>query len=201
MKSLKKLFLCILVSILIANFIIMGATIIAITFDHPTSSIEIFKSKISENQLKEQYKEFENKMIQVKESNPEQYDADFPIYGMFATILPLTVLGPMVSMYILSIIVGIVVGLMVYLIFIENKKGKQAIIAFTICFGITILLYKCLMVISELTSNLIYTQYEEYEWYQLFVGYVITFVVLYIGNMIYQKRITKKLNKKLEHTK
>ena len=199
MKSLKKILLCIIVSILIANFIIMGVTIVDMIFEHPTSRVEIFKDKIDQKQLIEFYKENENKMLQVKESDPEYYSDDFPIYGMFATILPLTILGPMVSMYILSIVVGIIVGIIVYLIFIENKKGKEVVIAFTTCFILTLLLYKGLIAISELTSNLIYTQYEEFEWYQLFLGYAITFAVLYVVNLIYQKIITHKLNKELDN--
>ena len=197
MKSLKRLLLCIIVSILIANFLIMGITIVYMIFEHPTSTVEIFKDKIDKKELIEFYKENENKMLQEKESYPEQYSADFPIYGMFATILPLTVLGPMLSMYILSIVIGIIVGIMVYLIFIENKKGKEVVISFTICFILTLLVYKGLIAISDLTSNLIYTQYDEFEWYQLFIGYAITFAVLYVVNMIYQRATTKKLNKEL----
>ncbi len=197
MKSLKKLLLCIIVSILIANFIIMGVTIVDIIFEHPTSSIQIFRDNKDNEELIGYYKGFEEQMIKIKESDPKQYTADFPIFGMFATTMPLTVLGPMLSMYILSIVVGIIVGIIVYLIFIENKKGMEAVIAFTICFYITLLLYRGLMAISELTSNLIYNQYDEFEWYQLFVGYAITFAVLYVVNMIYQKATTKKLNKEL----
>lgn len=197
MKSIKKLLLCIVISILIANFIIMGVTIVDIIFDHPTSTVEIFKNNSDDEELIGYYKGFEEQMLKIKESDPKQYNADFPIYGMFASILPLTVLGPMVSMYILSIVVGIIVGIMIYLIFIENKKGMEAVIAFTICFIITLLLYRGLIAISELTSNLIYNQYDEFEWYELFVGYAIAFAVLYVVNLIYQKRIANKLNKEL----
>lgn len=202
MKNLKKLLLCIIISVLATNFIVMGITITYVFNDNFMVQVGLnnmfSKNKVEDEQIIEYYREQERLMNEVKESNPGKYRENYPIYGMFSTALPLVKMKPILSMYILSIITGLVLGIVIYLIFVENKKGLEAIISFVVCFLITVLLYYGLQMISNIiASEILYMQFEPFEWYQLFIGYAVVFAGLYLVNLIYQKRVAKKLNKEL----
>lgn len=199
---MKKLLLCVLVSILAINFVVMGVTIVCVLQDNVLFQVDIYnrfsKDKVSEEELIEYYKNQEEQMQSVKDTNPEKYNEDYPIYGMFASVLPLIKMRPVVSMYILSIILGIIFGLIIYLIVIENKKGKEAVISFILCLVLTVILFYGLKIMSNaLYTNIPYIQFDDFEWYGLVITYTTTFGIIYGLNYIYNKFITKKMNKEL----
>ena len=206
MKSLKKLLLCIIISVLITNFIAIGITITCVLFDNTMVQIELCnrfsKDKVEKDQIIEYYRQQERIMNEIKEENLDLYGEDYPIYGMFSAALPLIGIDPIISMYIMSIVIGLVIGIVVYLIFIEDKKGLEAIISFVICFIITVLLYYLLQVLSDILNNsttgvIPYFEFKPFEWHQLIIGYAVTFIGMYFINLIHQKRVTNKLNKEL----
>ena len=199
---MKKLLICVLMSVLAINFVVMGVTIVCVLQDNVLFQVDVYnifsKNKVNEEELIEYYKNQEEQMQNVKDSNPEKYNEDYPIYGMFVSALPLIKMRPIVSMYILSIITGIVLGLIIYLIVIENKKGKKAVISFILCLLVTVLLFYGLKIISnELYTNIPYVQFEDFNWYELVITYTTTFVIIYSLNYIHNKFITKKMNKEL----
>ena len=197
---MKKLLICVLISILAINFVVMGVTIVCVLQDNVLFQVDIYnifsKNKVNEEELIEYYKNQEEQMQNVKDSNPEKYNEDYPIYGMFVSALPLIKMRPIVSMYILSIITGIVLGLIIYLIVIENKKGKKAVISFILCLLVTVVLFYGLKIISKaLYTTIPYVQFDNFEWYELIITYTTTFGIIYGLNYIYNKFITKKINK------
>ena len=189
-------------SVLAINFVVMGVTIVCVLQDNVLFQVDIYnrfsKDKVSEEELIEYYKNQEEQMQSVKDTNPEKYNEDYPIYGMFASVLPLIKMRPVVSMYILSIILGIIFGLIIYLIVIENKKGKEAVISFILCLVLTVILFYGLKIMSNaLYTNIPYIQFDDFEWYGLVITYTTTFGIIYGLNYIYNKFITKKMNKEL----
>lgn len=199
---MKKLLICVLMSVLAINFVVMGVTIVCVLQDNVLFQVDVYnifsKNKVNEEELIEYYKNQEEQMQYVKDTNPEKYNEDYPIYGMLISALPLIKMRPIVSMYILSIITGVIFGLIIYLIVIENKKGKEAVISFIVCLLLTVLLFYGLKIISnELYTNIPYVQFEDFDWYELVITYTTTFVIIYSLNYIHNKFITKKMNKEL----
>lgn len=199
---MKKLLICVLMSVLAINFVVMGVTIVCALQDNVLFQVDVYnifsKNKVNEEELIEYYKNQEEQMQYVKDTNPEKYNEDYPIYGMLISALPLIKMRPIVSMYILSIITGIIFGLIIYLIVIENKKGKEAVISFIVCLLLTVLLFYGLKILSNaLYTNIPYVQFEDFDWYELVITYTTTFVIIYGLNYIHNKFITKKMNKEL----
>lgn len=199
---MKKLLICVLMSVLAINFVVMGVTIVCVLQDNVLFQVDVYnifsKNKVNEEELIEYYKSQEEQMQYVKDTNPEKYNEDYPIYGMLISALPLIKMRPIVSMYILSIITGIIFGLIIYLIVIENKKGKEAVISFIVCLLLTVLLFYGLKILSNaLYTNIPYVQFEDFDWYELVITYTTTFVIIYGLNYIHNKFITKKMNKEL----
>ena len=199
---MKKLLICVLMSVLAINFVVMGVTIVCVLQDNVLFQVDVYnifsKNKVNEEELIEYYKNQEEQMQYVKDTNPEKYNEDYPIYGMLISALPLIKMRPIVSMYILSIITGIIFGLIIYLIVIENKKGKEAVISFIVCLLLTVLLFYGLKILSNaLYTNIPYVQFEDFDWYELVITYTTTFVIIYSLNYIHNKFITKKMNKEL----
>ena len=199
---MKKLLICVLMSVLAINFVVMGVTIVCVLQDNVLFQVDLYnifsKNKVNEEELIEFYKNQEEQMQYVKDTNPEKYNEDYPIYGMLISALPLIKMRPIVSMYILSIIMGVIFGLIIYLIVIENKKGKEAVISFIVCLLLTVVLFYGLKIISNaLYTNMPYVQFDDFEWYELVITYTTTFGIIYGLNFIHNKFITKKMNKEL----
>ncbi len=186
MKSWKKLLLCIAISVLITTFIGMSIGIVR-------NNILIYR--LTQSAYKD---DFEKQILE--NARYEEFNKQYNVIDMvngFISATYSTFAAELVGIYILSIGIGIALGLIIYLIFVEKKRGLEAIIAFFVCSIISLILVKLADSISYTTGG----SGTSYEWYQVLVVYAITFIILYIVNLMHQKHISKKLNQELKQSK
>ena len=215
--SIKKFLLSILCSIIISTFI--GFTIIFVTQSQAYMKVEITSEA---NQNSDEIKEMGNNMQKqydtMKEHFSEQkekYGEDYPAEGVFLYQLTnLLSSSSICRTYTLTLLIGIILGTLVYIIFIQNATGIQMLLETTIC-GIIIVLLILLInfgynQIINMALNEIGTSAENGE----YIGYVydidnsnVIYIFLgiigiaYIVNLIYQKVLVDKFNIKLSKRK
>ena len=108
----------------------------------------------------------------------------------------------------MSFLIGIVLGSIVYIVSIQNAKGKNLILELVLTFIVVVAIMLVLNIgyswIINKTINQINLTQIDYSTYiydlqinNMLISYIIAIVVIYIGNMVYQKVITNKLNKEL----
>ena len=112
--------------------------------------------------------------------------------------------------YFQSTVIGIIIGTLVYLIFIKKIKYKKIILISLLCFSILFIVIHA----GDILTDIGYSIKEKtwgIEFYNyinlndtltiLFIAYSIIFIVVYIVNLLHQKKIAKKLNNELDKTK
>ena len=233
MKDWKKLLLCIAISVLIATFI--GATLSVINnrvivylvvkeqekeisskenlyatlfmqeyLDEEDS--EIIQKYINGEEVENRQEDFENKLKNIDidlnkmESilREDRFRNMARMYGMTAGI------GN--ELYLFSVAIGVVTGILVYLIFVKKSRFKKILLISCIGFIILFLIFN----ITELATDIRYSIEENHfgialsDYFSIdqplikfFVIYLIILLALYIINLIYQKRVSKKLNQEL----
>lgn len=111
------------------------------------------------------------------------------MYGMTAGVVD--------ELYLFSIIIGIVTGILIYLIFVKQVKAKKLILISVICFAGLFLIFNIGDIISDIidgTFELSIT-IDRNEGLNVFmIVYIIIFAVLYGVNLIHQKKLANKLN-------
>lgn len=208
MKSWKQLILCIVISVLATTFIGTVYFMIVSALESPSVALTIgakldpqgFKEEFGTETIEEAltmiYRNTQERLENTQEdffnNNNENYPADYPVGGMLIDGLQLNVVTALFTIFILSIGIGITLGVVIYIIFIENKKGIDAIIAFFICLVLSCFLFKG----AEMLAETIYGGYD-FSWYNNIIIYVVTFILLYLINLIHQKKIANKLNREL----
>lgn len=209
--SIKKLLLCILVSIIISVFI--GFTIMFVIETPSFTMTEIITEADENSEVVRDYgnamqnsiEGIENYVKELKAKNGENYPAE----GLFLNQL-LNRFRSMVicRTYTLSILMGIIIGTLVYIIFIQKAKGFLMFYEIFIS-GILLLILVTLInfgysSLVNLAINKIGANSEQYSTYVYDVnediviyGFLGIMGISYIINLIYQNILTKKLNKKL----
>ena len=215
--SIKKFLLTVLCSVIISTFI--GFTIL---FVDRSQSYMLFEVTSKADQNSDKMKEIGNDMQEeydtMKEQFSEQkkkYGEDYPAEGIYLyQMTNLLCSSSVCRIYTLTLLIGLILGILVYIIFVQNATGIQMLLE-TIFFGIIIVLLILLInsgynqiinwLINEIgvsaekgeyithvydidSSNVIY----------IFVGIV---GVAYVVNLIYQKILVNKFNIKLSKTK
>lgn len=211
--SVKKLLLCILCTIIVTTSI--GFTILFVPMAFTYTSAEILGEvdENSEELRKIGYGMQENYNL-IKEKAEEQkaaYGDDYPAEGIFLyEVGNLLRTNAIVRVYTLSLLIGIILGTLIYIIFIQKTKGSQMLLESVICGMVILLLVTLINIgykeivnaginnIGAKTQNSTYITYiydtETHNVIYVFIGIIIA---AYIINLIYQKKITTKLNKKL----
>lgn len=151
---------------------------------------------------------------QTSNTQEEYNNTDSNLYSVKGSILINLIYGRpsylIVETFTISFLVGIVLGIGVYIIVVQKAKGRkmivELIIAFLILFIILTSLNLCYrIIINKLISNITaesITYYahiydlESNEEY-LIVQYIVLVAIIYIINLIRQKIITNRLNKEL----
>ena len=139
------------------------------------------------------------------EQTKQDKGEDFPATGylIVTTLLYHPLL--LIRVYAIAFISGIIIGSIIYLLFIKRIKGKKLIIFFILLFAIFFLLIRGLDIFDNVLFNLangnnvtdsILSSYQ-YDITQMFIGYAILFSILCFICIIHQKLIARKLNKEL----
>ena len=211
--SFKKLLSTILFTVIISVFV--GTTIVVVFSVQDRFMAEIVKNLEPDSeqlmQIGEAYKKATNIIEKEINEHKIKYGADYPIeeillfqaIQMFSTTRIL-------ETYIMSLLIGVVSGTIIYILAVQNVKGKQIfielIIAFVILFTIINLLnigYEA--IINKLITNINpkaikYSAYiYDLENNNILIPYIIISVVIYLANMLRQHIIPRKLNKELEN--
>lgn len=114
------------------------------------------------------------------------------------------------GIYIQSTLIGILIGTIVYLIFIKQIKSKKIILISLLCFSILFIILHAKEIITDISYSISERTWgiELYNYINLddtltilFIVYSIIFIVTYTVNLLHQKKIAKKLNKELNNTK
>ena len=112
--------------------------------------------------------------------------------------------------YTQSIIIGILIGTLVYLIIIKQIKSKKIILISLLCFSILFIILHAREIISDINYSINEKTWgiELYNYINLddtltilFIVYSVIFIIAYTVNLLYQKKVAKKLNKELDKTK
>ena len=205
--SLKKLLLTILCSIVITTFI--GTTYLFITslaFVENAKVLELLDPESPElKQVARQYEDWFNKAV---DGLKAQHGEDYPAAGMFSYLLTTAGYERLEEIYIISVIIGIVIGSVFYIIVIQNAKGKKLILELLIALTVVLAIIFILNIGYEAFINKVINKYNisemvfDTELYDIdntntILIYVVVVAIAYIGNLVYQKIQTNRLNKEL----
>ena len=205
--SIKKLLLSILCSIIVTTFI--GFTIIFITeipsytFSEYLMQMDNNSEPVKEygNYMQETYKQYEK----IFKEEKEMYGEDYPSEGIFLGQLTNSIKSSQIcEVYMSTLLIGTIIGTLIYIIFIQKTKGIQMLVETIIC-GIAIILIIMLInwgynsIINKIgIDNTGYTAYVyDIDESTILYGFLGIIGISYIINLIYQAILTKKLNKKL----
>lgn len=211
--SVKKLLLTILCTVIVSVFI--GSTILFVGSVPQWIQSEIITGmEEGSESLIEIGKSYQVGYEQIEESFKEDkalYGEDYPSEELFLMqLINIFSTNRIMQVYSLSFLIGIALGTIIYIVAVQNIKGKQILIelvvAFVVLFVLMMLInlgYETLInkaIQSVNPTDVTYSTYiYDLESNNVLIPYIIVAAVIYIGNMVRQKIITNKLNKQLNN--
>jgi len=209
--SVKKFLLTILCTVIVSVFI--GSTILFVgSVPQWIQSEVITGMEEGSESLIEIGKSYQVGYEQIEESFKEDktlYGEDYPSEELFLMqLINIFSTNRIMQVYSLSFLIGIVLGTIIYIVAVQNIKGKQILIelvvAFVVLFVLMMLInlgYETLInkaIQSVNPTDITYSTYiYDLESNNVLIPYIIIATVIYIGNMVRQKVLTNKLNKEL----
>jgi len=209
--SVKKFLLTILCTVIVSVFI--GSTILFVgSVPQWIQSEVITGMEEGSESLIEIGKSYQVGYEQIEESFKEDktlYGEDYPSEELFLMqLINIFSTNRIMQVYSLSFLIGIVLGTIIYIVAVQNIKGKQILIelvvAFVVLFVLMMLInlgYETLInkaIQSVNPTDITYSTYiYDLESNNVLIPYIIVAAVIYIGNMVRQKILTNKLNKEL----
>lgn len=213
--SIKKLLLTILCTVVVTVFI--GSTVLFVgSVPQWIQSEVITGMEEGSESLIEIGKSYQVGYEKIEESFKEDkalYGEDYPSEELFLLqFINIFSTNGIIRVYSLSLLIGIVLGTIIYIVTIQNIKEKQILIELVIAFVILFLLmtfinlgYKTLInkaIQSINPTEIIYSTYiYDLESNNVLIPYIFVAAVIYIGNMVRQKIWASKLNKELKKSK
>lgn len=207
--SIKKLLLTILCSIIFTTFI--GNTYLFISvipnwIRGEGTGVILQENPTLFNDVGEKLEKQINEMIAEEKAEKGE---NFPALGAFMYLMLLIYPSvPIVKMYIFTLVAGLILGTIIYIVLIQKAKGKKLILELLIAFISIFLLitlankgYELLinyMLSNNTASEFTYlTSLYDMDNYGILLPFIAIFGITYICNLIYQKIQTNKLNKEL----
>lgn len=211
--SVKKLLLTILCTVIVSVFI--GSTTLFLGSvpqwiqsevingieEGSESLVEIGKSyQVSYEQIEENFKE-----------DKALYGEDYPSEELFLMqLINIFSTNRIMQVYSLSFLIGITLGTIIYIVAVQNIKGKQIfielVVAFVVLFILMMLInlgYETLInkaIQSVDPTNVTYSTYiYDLKSNNVLIIYIVVAVAIYLGNLIKKKIITNELNKQLNN--
>lgn len=210
--SLKKLLLTILCTTIVSIFV--GNTVLLVdTVPQWLETEKILSINRNSKYLIEMGENNQDNVKQLEEEYKEEralYGEKYPAEMMHFMQIADYFTGRIIKVYALSLLIGISIGTIIYIIAIQRAKGKQLIIelivSLLIVFGLilfTNLGYETYInnhvQIFNMTKIRASAYIYELEIKDILISYAIVAIVIYIGNIIRQKILTHKLNKEIEN--
>lgn len=209
--SIKKLLLTILCTVIVSVFI--GTTILFIEVLPNWLQYEMISNLEPNSQIIiEMGKNFEEQMKSIKEKiaeDKEKYGEEYPAEEIFLNnTANYFSSSSVVTVYSMSFLIGIALGSIVYIVSIQKAKGKKLILELVLTFMVVVAIMMISnwgyeLIINEAINQINSTEirYSTYIYdlqiSNMLIPYIIAIIVIYIGNMVYQKVITNRLNKEL----
>lgn len=212
--SLKKLLLTVLYTVIVSVFI--GTTILFV-YSIPQwiqADITFGIDKDSEA-LIELGKNHQYAVELIEEKTREDknlYGEDYPAEEILLMhLINIASTGKIVSVYTTSVLIGIFLGTIIYIVAIQNIKGLEMIIELVSAFLVILILITFLNLGYEALINILMSEVQDkdvtyhYSTYiydiestNILIPYIMVAIVIYVVNMVKQKNITNKLNKQLQ---
>ncbi|MBR4111325.1 MAG: hypothetical protein IKK43_06560 [Clostridia bacterium] len=212
--SLKKMLLTILCTVIVSVFVSATMTFVR-DFNTYTAYESVAGLHENHEKFKEVVSQYDQEVIQGYYDNVEQqkeeWEKDIPTRALTEILLKRFESENRVHVYVTSVVMGVALGIVIYVIAIQKANIKQAVIelliAFAILIAIIILVNHIYMIIlGHFTQNAFETiiDFGGAELYYLedntlIIVYVVAAVILYVGNLIKQKMLANKLNKELNN--
>ena len=209
--SVKQFLLTILCTVIVSVFI--GSTILFVGRVPQLIETEVINSMEKNSEvLIEIGKSYQTGYEQIKETFKEEkalYGEDYPAEELFLlALINVYSTDGIIQVYSLSLLIGITLGTIIYIVAIQNIKGKQILIELVIAFVVLSVLMMFInlgyeTIINKAIQNVnptdvTYSTYiYNFESNNVLIIYIIVAAVIYIGNMVRQKILTNKLNKEL----
>lgn len=199
--SIKKLLLTILASIIVTNFI---AFTILFTTNLPKFIISYKKIENSEvsrtihENMKKEYTQIEKETQGIKQNYGEDYPAgEIILYRLFNFAES----NEIVHVYIRTLLIGIIMGIIIYAVVIQKIRGMDLIIELVVAFIILLSLVFIINLIISQISEIGEILTNDFDNTQLVIISLIIFIIIYIAEMIHQKLLARRLNKELKKEK
>ena len=137
------------------------------------------------------------------EQEKKEYGQDYPAKGIFLYRLQISAYRDILETYLITVVAGVLLGIFIYVIWIQNAKGKQLVLEIVVTFFAMIVMavlikagYAALISVISKTGKVDTLNLDSIGILTLFG---ILLIVVYITNFIYQKHMSNKLNKKLNN--
>lgn len=206
--SIKKLLITILYTIIISVFI--GTTALFLLSIPEVIQLEVINSLDGDSETlieigkvyQEQVDQINKKINEEKELYGEDYPADEILLYQFICKFSTS---RIIQVYLFSLITGVILGIVIYIVAIQNIPPKQVFIELVIAFIILVMLIALFnigyeMFLNKSINNIGSTDIKystDLDISNIVILYIIIAIVIYIIHMIKQKVLTNKLNKQL----
>lgn len=208
--SFKKLLLTILCSIIVTTFILFTAMFVEEIPTWIMSEVMMMADEESEILIYEG-KSAEKAMEAFSSKQKEKHGEEYPAEGILVKqVIYMMESGPIVRTYVHSLLLGAILGTIIYIVSVQGAKGKQLVIELFIAFVILSLFiltinlgYKAIInkAINETgATDAFYDTYVyNIESNNIVYTFIVVFAIVYLVNFIRQKILTNKLNKELNN--
>lgn len=212
--SLKKMLLTILCAVIVSVFVSATMTFVK-DFDTYATYESVGALRENNEKFKEVVNQYDKEVMQGYYDNVEQHKEDWkkdiPTRALTEILLRRAESENRVKVYVTSVVIGIALGSVIYVIAVQKANIKQAIIELLITFAILVAIivlvnHIYMMILGHFTKNAFETiiDFGGAELYYLedntlIIVYIAAAVVLYVGNLIKQKILANKLNRELNN--
>lgn len=206
--SIKKLLITILYTIIISVFI--GTTALFLLSIPEVIQLEVINSLDGDSETlveigkvyQEQVDQINKKINEEKESYGEDYPAEEILLYQFICKFSTS---RIIQVYLFSLITGVILGIVIYIVAIQNIPPKQVFIELVIAVIILVMLILLFNIGYEIVLNKAINKIgstdikysTDLDISNIVILYIIVAIVIYIIHMIKQKVLTNKLNKQL----
>jgi hypothetical protein len=209
--SIKKLLSTIFRSIIVTTFLCFTFLFI---YEVPSYiNGTLFISMDSNSEIKYEIgQNIENNINDSITNSKSLYGEDYPAIGILLYSIDTWQNSSIIIVsYLFALLLGIVIGTIIYIVSIQKAKGKQLIIEIFATFLILFLAVSLINVtyefimgrlissINSISTDYSSSLYDNYINYMI-PSYIAIFIIIYAINMIHQRLLTRKLNKELNNT-
>lgn len=196
--SVKKLLLTVITTIIVTNFIFFTVYFILNSFEYAILNNSINNPE-TVRKIDQSWEKQYNQMEKYIQCERQMYGEDYPAGGFMLYSLIIRSEGRLAQLYINSLLIGTIIGIILYAVAIQKVRGFDLIIELVVAFIILLSLIFIINLSFEIIG--IGEIFDYFDNMQLTIISLIIFVIVYIAEMIHQKTLAKKMNEELEMKK